>query len=300
MITQRMMLGSGAAETDTWQFMVDTEATTQGEKTTGIPVNLYGQTSIINVDWGDGTTSSLSASDYTETDNRASVHEYASAGEYTVTLSCSDWENTYLLGVAAASNISGDNINDKLSCLYWFRRTLVAFLSPFPNVAGSKCYTGLISDTLSDYPYFPYFFYLANHVAELPSDFLSLHTERTTLQSLFYGMGGLTSVPEGLFSRNAKVLSFSGIFNNCSSLSVVPSNLFTANTKVTIFDSCFKGCTSLGDFTLYITSPDVSSVSSFVTAKAGANRVVYVPSGSTTETTFNAKASSLGLTIIGE
>jgi len=76
--------------------------------------------------------------------------------------------------------------------------------------------------------------------------------------------------------------------------------LFASNTNVTNFNNAFQDCTQLTDFTLHIGSSSVSSCSSFATLKSGANRTIYVPSGSTTETTFNAVASSLGLTIIGE
>ena len=273
MITQRMMVRGLKIAPYAWRFMVDTEASAQGEKKTGIPVNLYNQTSTIDVDWGDGTISALSSTDYTETDNRASVHEYASAGIYSVTLSCRDWENTYLLGLAAASNITGDNINDKLSCLYWFRRTLVNFLSPFPNVAGSHCYTGLSGNTLYTYTYFPYFFYFANHVTEIPDNFLSLLSEKQDFQRFFYGMDGISSIPSVLFANNAEINSISG---------------------------CFEDCMTLGDFSIHIASPNILSASMFITVKPGTTRTIYVPSGSTTETTFNAVASSLGLTIIGE
>lgn len=300
MIVQRMMVRGLKTAPYAWRFMVDTEASAQGEKKTGIPVNLYNQTSAIDVDWGDGTTSSLSSADYTETDNLASVHEYASAGIYTITLSCRDWENTYLLGLAAASDITGDDINGKLSCLYWFRRSLIAFSSPFPNVMGTKCYSSLSGTTLYDYLYFPYFFYLANHVTGFPSDFLSLLSDKALFMHFFYGMKGITTIPEGFLSSLTECQSCEGLFKGCPSLASIPNSLFTNNLHITNLSSCFDNCAALGDFSIHIASRDVSRVSSFVTSKAGTTRTIYVPAGSTTETTFNAVATDLGLTIIGE
>jgi hypothetical protein len=69
---------------------------------------------------------------------------------------------------------------------------------------------------------------------------------------------------------------------------------------VTSFEHCFSICSSLTDFTLHIGSSLVSNCSYFVTKKTGTTRTIYVPNNSTTQTTFNSVASSLGLTIIGE
>lgn len=75
---------------------------------------------------------------------------------------------------------------------------------------------------------------------------------------------------------------------------------FTVDTEATDFKWCFSSCSALTDFTLHIGSSLVSSCSTFVTKKAGTTRTVYVPANSTTQTTFNNLASTLGLTVIGE
>ena len=80
----RKFIGESKLQEEIWTFTVNTEATTSGEKTTGIPFNLYGQSGVtLNVDWGDETTSRLTSADYTVSDSRASVHEYAEPGIYT-------------------------------------------------------------------------------------------------------------------------------------------------------------------------------------------------------------------------
>jgi hypothetical protein len=51
---------------------------------------------------------------------------------------------------------------------------------------------------------------------------------------------------------------------------------------------------------LHIGSSLVASCSSFVSKIAGTTRTIYVPDSSTTYTTFNNQATTLGLTIIAE
>ncbi len=137
-------------------------------------------------------------------------------------------------------------------------------------------------------------------LASIPSGLFDRNTAVTSFQSCFNGCSSLQSIPSGLFDRNTAVTSFSNCFRNCTSIQSIPSGLFDNNTAVTSFGSCFYGCSSLTDFTLYIGSSLVSSCSSFVTNKSGTTRTIYVPSGSTTQTKFNAVASSLGITVIGE
>lgn len=120
-------------------------------------------------------------------------------------------------------------------------------------------------------------------------------------KGMFKDCISLASLPENLFKNlGSRLESVIYCFQNCRGLTTIPENLFKYSTYIGSFDSCFYNCSSLTDFTIHIGSTKVSSCSSFVSTKSGATRIVYVPSGSTTETTFNDAAASLGLTIIGE
>ena len=136
-------------------------------------------------------------------------------------------------------------------------------------------------------------------LTSIPEDLFANNTQVTNFSSCFYSCSGLTSIPSGLFANNSEVTSFSSCFNYCSSLTSIPEDLFANNTQVTDLEYCFRFCL-LTNFTLSIGSSLISSATDFVTAKSGTTRTIYVPSGSTTETTFNSVAADLGLTIIGE
>ena len=143
-------------------------------------------------------------------------------------------------------------------------------------------------------------FHLCTSLSAIPAGLFDHNTLVTSFFNCFNRCTSLTSIPEGLFDHNTAVTMFFNCFNGCSSLQSIPSELFANNTAVTDFRYCFDSCSSLNDFILHIGSSLVSNCTSFVTKKTGTTRTIYVPSGSTTQTTFNSKASTLGLTIIGE
>ena len=262
---------------ETWEFTIDTEATTAGEKKTAIPVNLYGQTGIeLFVDWGDNTTSTLTPSDYTSSNSTASVHEYATAGEYTVTVVSNDWENTYLLSAEfqITTGQTGSSMVHVLSnsnaSIYWFRRTLIE-LTEIPKIKGIKNYS--ISSSLSTYDNsfyhmfancqsltsissnlfknnpnitsFQACFYYCSSLQSIPSRLFDSNTAVTTFASCFAYCTSLTSIPQGLFDFNIRTINFNYCFASCNSIHTIPSGLFDSNTVVTSFGGCFQYCSSL-------------------------------------------------------
>ncbi len=147
---------------------------------------------------------------------------------------------------------------------------------------------------------FSYCFDGCTSLQSIPSGLFDNNTAVTTFYYCFYGCSSLQFIPSGLFDNNTVVTDFERCFYSCSSLQSIPSGLFNNNTAVTTFQNCFSSCTSLTDFTIHIGSSSVSNCYNFVTKKTGTTRTIYIPNNSTTKTTFDAQASSLGLTIIGE
>ena len=116
---------------ETWTITVDTEATTAGNRKAAIPFNLAAQTdqtnAVLNVDWGDGTTSTLSKLNYTITNTNASIHEYENPGKYTITISSMDWNEVYFLTFLGAQQVETDPTeadSAMTGAIYYFRRTL--------------------------------------------------------------------------------------------------------------------------------------------------------------------------------
>lgn len=248
-----------------FEYTVNTQATDAGSKVSAVPFNLATQSATVTVDWGDGTGSTLTPSDYTQGNCTASVHEYAAAGTYTITVSSSDWENTYFL-TPTGTYSSADNSN---VAMYWLTRTLVSVDSPLPRVKGRMKYENA-----------------------------ALRTEDDSLCVLFWTYDKLASIPEDLFINNPQITNFQGIFSGAISLADIPANLFIANTAITNFKYAFIGRSR--NFAIHITSPSVSEIQQFVTSSG--TYTVYVPAGSTTYSTFSSSSElrGLGLTVIEE
>lgn len=174
---------------------------------------------------------------------------------------------------------------------------------------------------------FSYCFSECNNLKSIPANLFSSNTAATNFSKCFYLCGSLQSIPENLFFNNTAATNFENCFGYCSSLESIPAGLFSSNTAATNFDECFfyctsltsisenlffnninvvtivrcfHYCTSLTDFTIHIGSTKISYCGQFVDKNTNATRIVYVPLNSTTQTTFNNNATSLGVTVIGE
>ncbi len=292
----------GWIEQDVFKITVDTTKLSSGNKITGIPFNLYLYHSgiTLTVNWGDGTTTTLTRSNYSASKN-GSVHTYSIAGTYTITVKSSDWENTYI--TKYGSNLN--TINTLTSNIYYFRNTVISIddiLPPLKGTVKPESYDSALttSNWTTETNHFSYLFYYCNKLTTICDKLFDNNTAVTDFYRCFDNCSSLTSIPSDLFKYNTAVTDFTYCFRSCTSLTNISSGLFDNCTAVTIFRYCFYNCSSLNDFTIHITSPNVTSALSFVTKKEGTTRTIYVPSGSNTETAFNSVASSLGLTIIGE
>ena len=425
---------------DTWQYVVDTREYAYGghsnktNATTAVPFNLYGMPSItITVDWGDGTTSTLTSADYTEHNTNASMHTYDQPGQYIVQVKSSDWSNTYFSTLKAYSWIDAPAWNEKFNFIVYFRETLKYLDTPIPAIKGMKfwtsqngsrttqqnsltylfwecknlrrvnpnifsncvnvtdfssCFTACLkletipknlfknnvnatnfsscfssgyaiqsipeelfrynteatnftecfefctkiksvpenlfkynsaaNDFTECFEYVPltsipenlfkyntaatkfnYCFHGCTGLKAIPENLFRYNIQATNFNSCFFECSRLETVPENLFRYNAAADSFSWCFGRCTALTEIPSNLFKYSTAATKFSYCLYGCTNLTGFELHIGSSAVNDIDEF-SASVNGTKTVYVPSGSTTEATFNNASSNLGLTVIGE
>ena len=269
---EALIVWVGDQANSTWSITINTELAGEGERTGQIPFHYsdyyyYDREDHIytefKVEWGDGSNTVSYPHlqwDYNN-DTGYITHEYAEAGIYTITITCSNFEH---ICIDQSSFYGGPGT---------YRQTLISINSALPKIAGTfgwYWFDDAIGDCLNSF------------------------------YGCFNGCNSLASIPENLFYNNPDFIDFIECFRNCSSLQSIPSGLFANNTAATSFIYCFLGCLNLNDFTLYIGSSLVEDCEYFVSKNDNATRTVYVPSGSTTQTTFDSVASNLGLTIIGE
>lgn len=257
-------------EPEIWTFTANVGA----ELKTAVPFNLHYLSCDLHVDWGDGTESDLSSGDYSVSANSASIHTYSAQGTYQVQVSSRNWSLISILTVFSQDLLTSANSNGATEAIRIWRST-VSNVSPLPRLRGSRGYPDLSTDAM-------------------------FTTYQKRLSHAFCQCANLASVPEELLSDNPDATTFEACFSGCSSLASIPQELFGVHSGATSFRDCFAGCTALGDFDIRIVSEVVEDAEGFVTQKSGASRTVRVPSGSATQTAFNAVASSLGLTVIGE
>ncbi len=275
MITQREMMVNKSGEKEIWSFTVNTEATAAGEKTTGIPFNLVGSPTVLEVDWGDNTTSILTSSDYTSADSTASVHVYENPGIYTITIASSKWKTAQYLSVASRI----DNNNNRVSPIYWFRRTLISIDSILPEIITQRYYSSENSTTFySANNSWSSNFYLCSVLTTIPSGLFDNNTGNVNFQYCFYGCSSLTAIPSGLFDNNTAVTNFKACFASCSSLTAIPSGLFDNNTAVTNFSFCFENCILLTSIPSGLFNNNIK-ITYFIGCFQGCSSLITIPFG---------------------
>ncbi len=308
-----------------WKFQV--KSTRFGEKKAAIPIYLYNQPGItLYVDWGDGSTSTLTSSNYTKTDGSASIHTYSEQNKiYTISITSHDWHKLYLYASSNSSGYSTSSSPDGI--IGCFKLSLYKILNPIPKVKGIQYYSNSAYSTTKADNSFAYLFSSCSYSLQsdaYPENLFEKNLDAVSFEycfcyngrvsipkKLFKGMSSaknfqycfyysnIISIPEGLFDDCISALNFNLCFG-FTQINLIPQQLFYNNTEATSFIGCFTNVGTFNDFTLHIGSAKVLSCGDFVTEKENAVRIIYVPSGSTTETAFNSVASSLGLTIIAE
>jgi len=180
--------------------------------------------------WGDGTTSTCPV------DGGNVVHNYASAGEYTISI-----DGTKFAGFYVALQSGADKYLELNSMGDWSGSHSVDILTnAFLGAANLDTVTAGALDNITSATSGTSMFRLCSSLTTLPTDLFKYCTAITSMTQTFKGTG-ITSVPTDLFRYNTLVTSFAYVFEDCSSLTTVPADTFRYNTLVTILDFAFSG-----------------------------------------------------------
>ena len=210
-----------------------------------IPFHLYNQEITLDVDWGDGTSQSLTSENFaTASSSTPATHQYATAGEYTIVVDSSDWSNTYICSYGTNLSSSGTPTETAYANVGYFRMTLIEILNELPAGLKGTCYYNS-----SSYSYAskkignP--FQSCSKLTTIPDNLFSNITTFTSFAYCFSGCSSLTEIPSSLFDNCGVATSFNYCFSGCSSLTEIPSGLFDDCSAATTFQNCFYGCSSL-------------------------------------------------------
>ena len=219
---ETMVINYTTADPNEFKVTVDTRKVSESNTISAIPFNLYYHDSdlVMNVDWGDGTSTRLTPGSYSYNYNTTpSLHTYPSPGIYEITINCNKWDNLYILSNYANSQLSSSSTRFK--ALYYTTKTWISIDTIFPGLKGTNYYSSSSS---------------------------SLSSSTNSFYDLFYYYSNLESIPSRLF-YNVPSNSFQYTFGYCTSLKNIPANLFespsSASSRSISFYYCFAYCTSL-------------------------------------------------------
>ena len=207
------------------------------------------------IDWGDGETSTATATGTTEY-----THVYDEVGYYDIEISnCSNVTMaipTTIANVVAYWSIGNSNINglsfysaSKLktigSDIFKNDATRISFDSCFDSCPKFTIIPEGLFDSCTAVTNFSSLFRRCSNLTSIPEGLFDKCTAVTDLSWCFGSCFNLTSIPEGLFDKCTSVTSFSACFNSCSNLTSIPEGLFDKCTSVTSFGGAFDSCYNL-------------------------------------------------------
>lgn len=182
------------------------------------------------IDWGDGTTSEITA--YNDADLS---HTYSSGGTYTVTIT-----GTF----PYIRFVNGGDKAKLTKILQWGNVGFESFLNAFLGCSNlSELPNGPITgaDTVTDFRGC----FQTTGITTIPPGLFDNCTQVTRFDACFQDTS-ITSIPSGLFDNCTLVANFSACFAN-SNITSIPTGLFDNCTLVTSFAYCFFGCTGLNN-----------------------------------------------------
>jgi len=269
-----------------YQQILDADAfalvieTTLGSEDVTLPL-VNGGTFNFTVDWGDGSSDTITA-----WDDPLATHTYGVAGEYVVVMIGAltvfqvnagafatypkrviQWGQTGLTSI----NLNGcinlfevpeDTANSftSVTTLQFFLKGCISLTSVpagiFQNcslvITASEVFreSGILTvpsgifDGLTAVVSMTSIFY-GTPISSLPTGLLANQTQVTSLAFAFYNCPNLISVPEDIFSTVTLLESISSIFELCTGLVSVSDKLFIGNPNITTANAVFRDCSSL-------------------------------------------------------
>lgn len=208
------------------------------------------------VDWGDNTTTNLTAY------NVGHEHTYATAGTYTIKItgvmdvfSTMDSDNTMISSKIVKINSCGDidiknvsfsgcaGVTSIPADFFKYNINLPQAEYVFQDCANITTIPAGLFDTNVNIVSFASCFRNCNNT-NIPVDLFKYNVNAIIFSSCFYANKMIT-IPADLFKYNVNAVDFNACFTDCTNLNSIPSNLFTENTAAVDFSSCFAGCTSI-------------------------------------------------------
>ena len=245
------------------KWIITVEATKNNKNQVGIPITLYYSTNDNNmfVDWGDGSTSTLTSADYSATYASGSVHVYQTSGIYKIRIYANDWSNIYfLVSRNYTYNISSTSYSGPV--VYYFRESVLAINNEIPCIGGIvDIQSG--SGSLRHNNSLEYIFRECKYLSSIPSNLFVKNPNVTNFYGCFHYCYRIETIPENLFIYSVNATDFSYCFYECG-FKNIPENIFSHNSLATSFSHCFAGNYSLKEIpeNIFKYNPDATDFSS--------------------------------------
>lgn len=212
----------GVHSTDTsMSFIVDTTKNPDNNLDTTfiVPFTLYTPNYNFTIDWGDDSTTNISADSALTT--ASLTHTYNTAGQYCITI-ISESKKIPVLNFQTSGNTNGNKQK-----LIQFNTPLLAFDTSCPNYNSAQ-----------------YFAYECSNLISIPSKFLINNGHITNYNYCFSKCTMLIHIPDDLLKYVKYQSTYQDFLSHNTALQYIPQDLF-ATSKGTDFSGAFSGDSNL-------------------------------------------------------
>lgn len=228
MLIQRMMLGSRVQDKTTWDLGY-TIADDAASKQIYVPLwnTDYINTDKMTVDWGDGTSTTVTGPYSGDDLNPLFVHTYNAPGSYVAKMSASPetWSRT--------------KVGQSGSTTYGYTTNLTTVYNAIPHIAGSHK-VSYVSPSL-DFKHMDVLFKNSTSLVNIPSDIFCNNTDAVTFNETFGGCSALSLTDDMLlFAGCSEAVEFRDTFGGIKG-GRINRGLFNDCTKASDFYLCFSG-----------------------------------------------------------
>ena len=177
------------------------------------------------------------------------------------------------------------------------------FASCFSGCSALQSIPSGLFDSCTEATTFDSCFSSCTSLQSIPSGLFDSCTEVASFNRCFFSCDSIESIPDGLFDNNVNATTFDACFNHCDHLAYIPENILLYNTAAVNVEWCFRAAGRVVNAAIHVGSRNITLADDFISyssSPANVSYTVYVPAGSTTETTFRNASSLNGMTVVAE
>ena len=198
--------------------------------------NEYDATFDFTVDWGDGSTDTITNADIAD----KATHQYSVTEDVRITITGTFESLSNYYDSENYKTIYRTGYDKLVKVEQWGTTGLKTI-----DLGDCSNLTQIASPTESSFKDLSYVYFRDLGIQSIPDKMFANCTKITTFEETFYDCNNLQTIGDYAFSGCSNVTSFSSCFSGCDKLTTIGEGIFNGCDNVTSYRNTFNGCANL-------------------------------------------------------